>query len=114
MGLHQPKVVDAIGIERDTELVIMTVFDSWNCDNVPLHIEVWTAKLKSYLSCIESGEITEVYPEAVGRNIVIEIVSRYSIPASALPFLTSAQVAAEQLGVCLRTRYCPESEPTKA
>lgn len=43
------------------------------------HISLLQAKLNSYLRFVESGEIYQSYPNAEGRQILIDIVGKYSL-----------------------------------
>lgn len=104
MPLHQPKIVDAIGIEKDTGIVILTIVDSWDWVDEKRHLLALQEKLNAYFNFIESGEICESYPKAAGRKIIIDVIGRFPVPESAASFFAKANQACTDLGVQLRRR----------
>lgn len=77
MSVDDPNVVDAIGTERDTGVVVLTIFDQLDWDD-DQHFVALQEKINRYLGFIESGEVLESYPQAAGRPLRIEVVCKCS------------------------------------
>ena len=107
MGLDQCQVVDAISIHRESGAVHLTIADSWDWDDEAAHLQALQEKINAYLGFIQSGEIFAAYPNAVGRRLCIEILTRLPIPDSALWFLDEAANVASKLSVAVRSRHVP-------
>ena len=89
MSINQTNIIDAIGIRREGK-VILTISDhhSWdeNC-----HLQLLQDKINAYLQFIESGQILEDYPNAAGKEVVIETVMKYRPTPGAISFLEEAK-----------------------
>jgi hypothetical protein len=90
MALGKTRVVDAIGINKQSETVDLAIIDEWDWEDPENHLFMLQEKMNSYLAFIESGEIHEVYPDATGRDIAIIVYSRYPLPSEAYEFMTRA------------------------
>lgn len=105
MALDNPNVIDAAGIEMETGSVILTIIDSWDWKDERKHLLALQAKLNAYFGFIESGEIWESYPEAVGRGLTINVVGKNPIPQIGLDLLKIASEACAVLGVKIHSEY---------
>lgn len=115
MGLDKPNVVDAIGIETASGFVVLTIADSWDWLDERAHLLALQAKLNAYLRFIESGEISQSYPKAQDRQLVIDVIGRFPLPQIGIDFLTRASDACAELAVKIRhTHYAgPEQQEEK-
>ena len=80
MTIEQVNVVDAIGVDKCSGEVSLTITDhlQWGEENADRqHCFLLQEKINAYLRFIESGEILENYPDAQGRDIVIDVVGKY-------------------------------------
>ncbi|MFN4121526.1 DUF6572 domain-containing protein [Acidovorax sp.] len=102
MSVEQHSSIDAIGIDRASGKVHLTVSDHLPWDGE--HLVVLQAKLNTYLAFLESGEVYVSYPNAKGRDFVIDVLVRYRPDAAALEFLVKAQCAVEGAGFAFRFR----------
>ncbi len=107
MALDKPQVVDAIGIEEATGCAVLTIADSWDWEDEGQHLLALQAKLNSYFEFIESGQVWESHPGARGRELVIELVSRFPLPKAGEELMRRASEACSDLGVRIRTRHYP-------
>jgi len=75
MSVSQTDTIDIIGTTPDGK-VALTISDhhSWN---EPLHLQLLQDKIIAYLQFIESGQILDDYPDAAGREIIIETVMKF-------------------------------------
>ena len=88
MSIEQVDKVDIIWVnESNIELVISDHLE-WAEKNEKLLL--LQNKLNVYLSFVESGEVYEHYPDAIGKPIKIKIVSKYPPNSEAMKFLSLA------------------------
>ena len=98
MSLNNTDEIDAIGLDKATDDVYLTVKDDLDWKDEICHINKLQEKLNTYLRFIESGEVYDVYPEAKGKNFVIEILSKFNVPASGKDFLSKAGPVISEAG----------------
>ena len=110
MALDEPNKIDAIGIENCTGLAILTIADAWDWREEQKHFVALQAKLNAYLNFIESGQIWESYPDAVGHKLAIDVVGRFPIPQPGIDFLERVSSACADLGVKIRYRHYTGNE----
>ena len=103
MSVDDPEVVDAIGIERDSDVVVLTISDhrDWLCCDD--HLLALQDKINRYLGFIEI-ELLDAYPLASGRSIRIDVVCKYQPTERAIQFLMEAQKVAIDYDVLLSWR----------
>lgn len=111
MGLEKADVVDAIGVDKDSGTVILTVVDSWDWADERGHLLALQEKLNAYFEFIERGQIWDSYPQAQGRAVVIDVVARYPMPPPTTDFWLKASEAASQLDVRLSKRVVAGLKP---
>lgn len=99
MSLENPKVVDAIGLDRSSVDVVLTIADALDWSDERRHLLLLQEKLNAYFEFIEGGQIYESYPDARGKGLIIDIVSRFSMPPSAIELLRKASQIALPLNV---------------
>lgn len=97
MPLESVNSIDAIGIERETDIVVLTIADSWDWTHSHEHLLALQKKLNAYFGFIEAGQIWDDYPAAVGRQLKINVIFRYPPPLSALQLLSKASEAASEI-----------------
>jgi len=107
MSLEKTNTVDAVGIEKATGKVVLTIADSWNWQDEAAHLSALKEKLNAYGNFIESGEIWESYPQSQGRKVVIDVVSRFPVPMTAMNFLKRVSALFGDAGTELRISYGP-------
>lgn len=104
MSVANPSVVDAIGVDPSSGEVVLTIFDPLDWVDGESHLTVLQDKLNAYLAFIESGEILEAYPNAVGREVVIELVINHSLSSSGVDFFSHARDVIQNAGFDLRLK----------
>jgi len=105
VAIDDPGVVDIIGIDPAGS-VVLTVSDHLEWDDSIQHQLTLQEKLNRYLAFIESGEILESYPDAKGRPVMIEVVTRNDPDQDGIQFLEKAKIVIEQAGFGFRhTRF---------
>jgi hypothetical protein len=99
MSIEQRKVVDAIGTEKLSGVIILTIADTLDWSDVRSHLLTLQSKINDYLDFIESGEIYRTYPSASGQKIKIDLVFRYPPPeGEVFQFLSKAISVIEDAG----------------
>jgi len=102
MSMEQTSVVDAIGIDKKTNDVMLTITDHLEWDPANEHLLILQAKLNSYLAFIESGEVYDAYPKAHGKKIMISIVALHPPIGTAIDFLERAKATITSAGFGFR------------
>lgn len=98
-------MADAIGADINNGKIVLSILDSSNWTDERTHLERLQAKLNAYFSFIDSRQIYDDYPDAEGRGLVIDIVTKFPIPESASGFLGKAATAALTVGAELTYRH---------
>ena len=76
MSVEQVDVVDSIGVDSTSGKLIMTISDHLDWDKDGNHQAILQEKLNTYLTFIESDQLTTAYPDSIGRPIAIAVVMR--------------------------------------
>lgn len=103
MAIDQTDKIDAVGVDRRSSSVVLTISDHlpWS-SAADGHLELLHEKLNAYLAFIESGQLIEAYPDAVGRHVVITVVGKYDLSAPASEFLDNATATVSAAGLKLQ------------
>ena len=83
--------VDAIGIDRITGEVVLTIADHLDWQRPHEHLSILQAKLNGYAAFIESGELMTAYRDAEDRRRRIDVVFKFEPTEGALRFLNTAK-----------------------
>ena len=97
MTIEKTNEVDAIGIDKETNKLIMTMTDhlDWNEEN---HLLLVQEKINAYLSFIESGEIYRSYPQAKNLKIIIRLIHRHPLNSDARNFFSQVNALITNAG----------------
>lgn len=101
MSLDNQQVVDAVGIEAENGVVVLSIIDGWDWIDEERHLRALQDKLNAYFEFVESGQIYEAYPEASGVSLRIDIISKFVIPEVGLAFIKKASDVAAQLNIAV-------------
>lgn len=104
MSLDDLESVDAVGTEAGGDTIVLTIIDSWDWGDERGHLLAWQGKLNAYFEFVESGQIYEDYPDAKGRSVCIDIITKYPLPSIAAAFLEKASKTAAQLNLSVTHR----------
>jgi hypothetical protein len=107
VGLEDPGVVDAIGLEPATGFIVLAIADGFDWTDEEAHLRALQDKLNAYFAFIQTGELKEAYPDAVGRPVRIDILGRHTFPDHRRDFLAQAIVVAARIQVSIRHRHDP-------
>lgn len=109
MALYRPDEIEAIGVERITGKVVLTLADESDWSDEHSHLTALQAKLNAYIRFIEGGELLSSYPDSVGRSAVITVLVREPVPPSATQFFQRVLAALEPSGIGLRIQHLSSS-----
>lgn len=100
MTVENTSIVDAVGTDKETGEVRLSIFDHlpWDAE----HLHLLQEKINVYLGFIESGEIYVSYPNAKGRPLVIDVLTKFRPSEDAARFLKHAEAVIENYGATLR------------
>ncbi|MPQ71794.1 MULTISPECIES: DUF6572 domain-containing protein [unclassified Pseudomonas] len=96
MTVEQIGVIDAIGVDKETGELVLTIADHLEWDDE--HLLLLQEKLNLYIGFFESGELLEVYPDSKGRQVSIILMCKYLPDARAKSFLNKVGSIVEQAG----------------
>jgi hypothetical protein len=108
MSVDQPDVVDMVSISQAGE-VALTVSDHLDWSNSIEHQTILQNKLNAYLAFVESGELIQQYPEARGRNVVLNVVFKHRPDRDGLVFMKRATRVIQSAGFRLQYELFAES-----
>jgi glycerophosphoryl diester phosphodiesterase len=86
MSVENTKIIDFISTDSNAN-VVLTISDhlEWDVENE--HLLLLQNKINAYLEFIENGDLFEKYPDAKGRKIVVNLVTKHSLNKIALDFI---------------------------
>lgn len=103
MSVLDEQLIDAIGVETSSGKVILTVADHLDWSDETGHVLVLQKKLNAYLAFVESGQLTEAYPDSLGRKPVIDIVGQFPMSTAGQKFVDQVRGVLESAGIEVRS-----------
>jgi hypothetical protein len=97
MSVDDRNVVDGIGVEKTTSIVALTLSDHRTWGDTQ-HLHALQDKLNDYFRFIESGQLLQSYPLAVGKTLRIDVVCQFAPDDSGIRLLKMAREVAESAG----------------
>jgi hypothetical protein len=99
MSVAETDRVDAVGIEKETGRIVLTIIDPFEWDDS--HVLLLQEKLNAYLRFVESGQLLSEYPSATGRQVAISLLMQFEPNHLGRAFLSRAAEAIEGAGITL-------------
>ena len=90
---------------------MLTVVDDWDWTDEMRHLRALQRKLDAYFAFIASGELLAAYPDAAGKDVVIDLIARLPIPEAGLALLEVASEVAAGLPARLTYRVVGRHRP---
>lgn len=111
MSVDDRNVVDAIGVEKGSAIVVLTVSDhrAWGDRD---HLVALQDKLNDYFGFVESGQLIESYPDALDRKIRIDVVCKYPPDSDGERLLFQARQVVEAAGWSLSWFVLDDVQPS--
>jgi hypothetical protein len=104
MSVEDENTVDAIGLEIETGIVVLTIADHLDWSDQSSHEMMLQEKLNHYLSFIESEEILTAFPSARDRSVRIDVVLRIQPSAGGAEFLERVRQIVTGAGIGFRVK----------
>jgi hypothetical protein len=103
MSIEQTDTVDLVSVDQISDDLLLTISDhlAWD-QGEGEHLLLLQKKLNAYLRFIESGEVVRKFPEARGRNAVINVVGQFPLSEKAKLFFGKATTAIQAAGFTLK------------
>ena len=107
MAIDNATVIDAIGEEKMTGDLVLTISDHLDWNNERDHLQALQDKINAYFDFIQSGQIYEERPEARERAIRIDVIAQFPAPASVASFFHAIEKVAVQNGAAFTYKQLP-------
>jgi len=109
MTVENIDIIDALGIEKDTGEIILTISDHlpWNSNSD--HFEILEKKIGRYLDFIQSGQLVESIQDASKRRLRISIFCKHEPDDHAYNFLKAAERELAEFGIAISLSELPPS-----
>lgn len=101
MSIIENEVIDSVICGRDTNDVVLLITDHMDWSNIQEHLLLLQTKLNTYISFIESGQLTTDFPISVNKRTKILV-------AGAHPLVHEANVFYEKADNYLRNQISAE------
>jgi hypothetical protein len=98
MSVDNSNTIDIASLDREANVVCLTVSDHLPWAASLDHQFILQEKLNAYLRFIESGELIEKFPDYEGLPVLIDVRFLHAPDEAALLFLGKAQTAIEKAG----------------
>jgi len=106
MTVEQHDVIDIVAMEPGGS-VLLVISDHLPWDEVNQHLWQLQEKLNRYVAFVESKELYEKFPDAVGRPIVIRIVLTDAVPEAAQWFFGKVRASVQEAGFGFEIEHRP-------
>jgi hypothetical protein len=109
MSVEQEEVIDIISVDKKSGHVLLTVSDHLDWSDTIRHQTILQKKFNAYLAFLESGEISDKYPNAKNLPVDINVVFRFKPDTEGLKFLARAREVIEKAGFGFRHEMFADS-----
>jgi|SRR5579872_1633184 len=89
MSLDKPDVIDTVSMKDDTVTIHLIATEPWAPNGGDAML--LQAKLKNYVGFAADGHLTRRFPQAAGKNIIIEIRSTHPLGDTELRLVEAAR-----------------------
>lgn len=108
--IDNPNVIDAIGINENTQAIELHVSDNLDFLDEEHHLKMLQDKLESYLAYVQSGGLEEVFQEeAYARRVYFVINFNYEPTVNIKEFLEYIKLNLEMNDINLGWLITPKS-----
>ncbi|CAH0156632.1 hypothetical protein GRW89_17525 [Pseudomonas moraviensis] len=103
MSLTDPNIIDMWGIPKsDSGAIILGIADHLEWGNKTLqaeHLLALQRKINGYIAFIESGEIYNKIPAALGKSLVIRVYGKYEVSEQGELFFERVAELLRKMGI---------------
>jgi hypothetical protein len=101
MTIEQTDKIDFVSVSDAGELTL-SISDHLDWEDSGRHLVLLQDKLNAYLRFIESGELGEKFPHAVGKPIIINLVAKFDLSKQGSSLIAQAREVLSAAGYELR------------
>lgn len=101
MSVIDVNKVDAISIDRTNGSVKLTIADHLDWEDTLSHLLLLQDKINAYLAFYESGQIYQSYPKSKGREVRINVVTKFPVPKEGLKFFAKTNEILNNIGLSI-------------
>lgn len=101
MAIDNPEIVDVVSVDHRYGCVVLDISDHYDWTNEQEHLKMLQKKVNAYVQFIKSGQLVDVYPDALGKSPVIHVACYYSPSHTAKTFFDEAAPCLEAEGIRL-------------
>lgn len=109
MSIIDLEKIDIIGTDPDG-FVRLTISDHLDWEDEEYHLRTLQDKINKYLEFIESGQIYEEYIDAKGKELRIDVISKYDFTEIANDFIRIVNDKLVETGLCMINQYKLEDD----
>lgn len=100
MTVEELNSVDFVGVGEDQVILLISDHLSWDKD-IEDHLYLLQEKINSYLRFYESGELLANFANAEGKNVIIEVHTKYKPSKKAKEFFSAVKSVLHEADVGL-------------
>lgn len=105
MSVEQAQIIDSVGIDNDSQSIVLTISDHLDWSEPEYHTEKLQDKLNAYLDFCESGELYEKYPKALrSMPIILSIITKFDLSEEGVSFIEAVRPIVEDAGFTLKVK----------
>jgi hypothetical protein len=104
MSILDVNTIDAIGTDKVSGDVILTISDHLDWEDSKFHLIKLQEKLNTYIEFIESEQIFEDYPSSINKIIFIEIISDSDYTEEGILFIKKVNNVLCDIGIGIRQK----------
>lgn len=108
MSIEKLTKIDAVGIDKITKDVILTITDHLDWENIEDHLILLQDKLNLYIDFYESGKLYKVYPHYKEKKIIFNVLGKFLLPKEGEDFYARARKVLSNIEIELRFVYFPK------
>lgn len=109
MSIFKTNEIDAIGITKDGEGLVLMIADAEDFQNEHQHLKLLQDKINSYIAFLTDKQYEAVYPDKSFKYAVIETHFRYEPTENTLKFLQVVQDQVGQFGIRIQCEIAKEN-----
>lgn len=116
MQITDTSTIDYLGIEKDTQYVVLTLVDDCDWRDEIQHLSFLQAKINRYFDFIDSGEVYEQVNETAGREVApttpikISVLAKYEPSGEGSRFFEHVAEVAKDAGVRFSFKVMPSDK----
>jgi len=98
MSILSAETLDAVGIEKESGVLVLTITDSLDWESPKKHLVAIQNKINRYLGYIESHEYEQHFPQAILGRMRIDLYFKHTPPPSVLTLLSNVPQVTQEYG----------------